>query len=222
MCGSCISSNIFIGRAYYFWINMLDQIGIEYNTDKSSKIHDYLNIYERYFEELKHKEIRLLEIGIQSGRSLRMWKKYFNKAEIYGMDIEKVDMNEEKIFTIQADQENRENMFSKMVNGQFDIIIDDGGHTMGQQQVSLGFMFKYLKPRGIYVIEDLHTSYVKQYNKTNTIKTTIYMLNKFINEKIIDSDFITESENKFLLDNISECIIEKGKESEICFIRRGE
>ena len=43
--------------------------------------------------------------------------------------------------------------------GPFDIIIDDGGHTFQQQQVSFRHLFPLLKPDGLYVIEDVETSY---------------------------------------------------------------
>jgi hypothetical protein len=44
--------------------------------------------------------------------------------------------------------------------GPWDIVIDDGGHTMEQQQVSLGVLFPHT--RMFYVVEDLHTSFMNE------------------------------------------------------------
>lgn len=109
----------------------------------------------------------------------------------------------------------------------YDIIIDDGPHTMSSQQKFLGFMFRNLKSGGVFVSEDLHTSYSKNIDKTGklqynsfpyTEKTTLWMFQNYLNTKKIDSDFMTEDEIKYLENNISEIYIEKGKNSEIVFI----
>ena len=120
-------------------------------------------------------------------------------------------------------KDNNVNGLNDVVNNfgsDFDIIIEDGGHTMLQQQVTLGFMFKNLKSGGLFVIEDLHTSYFAPfaYNKTNTKNTTLNMLQEYINHKVINSDFITEEEKEYLLSNIKEMKMYKGNHSEIVFI----
>ena len=64
----------------------LDELAIAFNTDKSTRTHGFTNHYQVYFELLRDLPLKLLEIGVQSGASLRMWKQYFPKAEIYGLD----------------------------------------------------------------------------------------------------------------------------------------
>lgn len=105
--------------------------------------------------------------------------------------------------------------------GDYDIIIDDGPHTMSSQQIFLGYMFKFLKPGGIFVIEDLHTSNngASQYNKNPyTEKNTLWMLKNYIENGVIESDFMLKEEIDYLNNNIKSMFLEKGKNSEIVFI----
>jgi hypothetical protein len=150
-------------------------------------------------------------------------------AEIYGIDLgDFTDVNDDRIKTMIVNQEIRTknsewNGLTEMIDnfgGDFDIIIDDGGHSMEQQQVSLGFLFKFLKPGGIFVIEDLETSYKWgwAYNKTNTEYDTLSILKIFNNTNKIMSDFITDDEKIYLNQNIDKIFIEKGNHSEISFI----
>jgi hypothetical protein len=204
---------------------MLDDLGIKYNTDKSSKGHGYLNIYETYFQSLREKELNILEIGIFNGGSLKMWDEYFINSKIFGMDLyDKSNYNSDKIETIIANQADKKSLNKSFSNlPKMDIIIDDGGHTMKQQQVSFGCLFPYLKNNGIYVIEDLHTSYYKRKHKYNPddAKETLWMLENFNENKIIDSSYIDAADANYLNKNILSCNIEKGetgRHSEIAFI----
>jgi hypothetical protein len=219
--------------------NYMNEIMLKYGTDKNSYCHNYVEKYVEYFEPLKEKEIKILEIGIyrppttdqEPGASLKTWYEYFPKAKIYGVDVNVfTDVENDRIKTIVANQELREN--NGIVNGlkeiidtfggDFDIIIDDGGHTMIQQQITLGYMFKYLKPGGLFVIEDLHTSYFAPwaYNQTNTELNTLVMLKNYINNKSIDSDFMFDSEKEYLNETIDFMDLHKAKESEIVFIKK--
>lgn len=200
----------------------LDEIGINYGTDKSSAIHNYLNIYEKYLGIFRNDNIVVVEIGIYRGaRSLKMWEEYFTVAKIYGIDImSRRQYNNDRVQSIIANQEDRNSLLSAMNRiKQCDILIDDGGHTMKQQQVSFGYLFPFLNPNGIYVIEDLHTSLDSHWNNNpKTDKTTAAMLDKFCKDKVIDSDFMTPNECQYIQDNFSFCNIEKGKISDIAFI----
>ncbi|HEC65034.1 MAG TPA: class I SAM-dependent methyltransferase [bacterium] len=123
----------------------------------------YMPIYEFYVNKWKDKEINLMEIGVSSGASIEMWHEYFKKANIYGIDIRpETKFEKERIEIYIGDQTDEEFLKGVCKDKQFDIIIDDGGHKMSQQIGSFKILWEYLKSGGLYVIEDLHTSY---YNK---------------------------------------------------------
>ena len=116
-----------------------------YNTDKYE--HGFIDVYEPYFNNLKDVK-NVLEIGVYFGGSLQYLSDKFPDAKIYGIDIEdKTQYNTDNITTYIVNQEDRNalNKFLEETNVEFDIIIDDGGHTMKQQQVSFGTLFKSLK-----------------------------------------------------------------------------
>lgn len=123
----------------------------------------YFEIYHRHFARFKDRDIVLLEIGVSQGGSLQMWKKYFGpKAKIYGIDINPQckDLEGENIEIFIGSQSDRK--FLREVRKAIppiDILIDDGGHTMRQQIVSYQEMFGHVKSHGVYLCEDLHTSY---------------------------------------------------------------
>ena len=138
----------------------LDELAIAFGTDKSSKVHDFVKHYEVYFELLRDLPIKVLEIGVQSGASLRMWKQYFPKAQICGIDYYDVDvMEEDRIKVIRGEQKDKDVMEKVLLHGPFDIIIDDGSHKNPDIMASFDYLFPRMKPGGIYVIEDTTCTY---------------------------------------------------------------
>ncbi len=128
----------------------------------SDKWDHYLNMYERLFEPLRHKPLRLLEIGVQNGGSLEIWAKYFEHArEITGVDIDqavgRLTFDDERIGVIVADATNPE--WSATLKATLDIVIDDGSHRSGDMIKSFLLLFPKLARDGIYVVEDMHASY---------------------------------------------------------------
>jgi hypothetical protein len=130
------------------------------DTDKGPGQHNYTELYERLFLQWKNEPITIFEIGIANGGSLKMWQEYFPQARIVAVDIDpKSQFDNARVTTFIADQANRDQLKPAITAaGAPEILIDDGGHTMEQQQVSLGFLFRHVKPGGYYVIEDVHTS----------------------------------------------------------------
>lgn len=123
----------------------------------------YLDILAPYREVA----LTVLEIGIQGGGSLRVWRDYFPHARIVGTDIDKKTLyTDDRIETFLIDQSNIPEM-EKLVKqyGGFDIVIDDGGHYSTQQIKCLRFLFPYTKY--VYCIEDLDTSYPDLYPELN-------------------------------------------------------
>lgn len=139
----------------------LNDIALKYGTDKSSDVHFYTRHYEKYFEPLRNKPIKLLEIGIQGGKSLKLWEEYFPNATIVGLDIHDCSyMATERIKIVvgnQSDQNRLKNISETY--GPFDIIIDDGSHHNEDMKLGVETLFPLLNKGGIYVVEDLHTCY---------------------------------------------------------------
>lgn len=123
----------------------------------------YFEIYDLYFKKYVNRPVTILEIGVYQGGSLQMWQNYFGKeAKIFAIDINPLckQFETENIKIFIGSQDDRE--FLKDVKRQIpelDILIDDGGHTMSQQIVSFDELYSQIKEDGIYLCEDLHTSY---------------------------------------------------------------
>jgi len=127
----------------------------------------YFDVYDRHFSKYRNKEIVIVEVGVSQGGSLQMWKSYFgDKARIYGVDIDErcKDFEEENVKIFIGSQSDR--AFLQKIKGEIppiDILIDDGGHTMVQQIVTFQELFDKIKEGGVYLAEDLHTSYWLNY-----------------------------------------------------------
>jgi hypothetical protein len=205
--------------------DLLSEIANKYASDKGTMIPNdrgnhgprlhFTTIYNEYMKDLRDKEITILEIGIGSGPSLKMWYEYFPKATIHAIDVDNHSgKNNDRVTTYICDQSNREKLEKLMEKiGKADIIIDDGSHVINHQQISLGVLFKYLKEGGQYWIEDLHTSDAevwqgkKLYGYDMSFKkgeSTVEVLESYINDKTFNSPFLTEGENKYLSENISD------------------
>ncbi len=127
----------------------------------------YFDIYDRHFSPYRGKEVNLVEFGVSHGGSLQLWRNYFGRrARITGVDMNPrcAALAATRIDVIIGDQENREflNEVADKV-GEIDIVIDDGGHTMGQQIATFEELWPRVRNGGIFLIEDLHTSYWRKY-----------------------------------------------------------
>lgn len=144
----------------------LARIALRYDTTKllDPECVQYLPLYERNMAHLRNRPIKLLEIGVKDGESLRMWKDYLHKdSEVYGMEINPTPLlgfSQDGINLLFGDQTNIDFLADVRKSGPFDIIIDDGGHTMFQMRTSFEYLFRYaMEPGGLYIIEDLGTAY---------------------------------------------------------------
>lgn len=127
----------------------------------------YFSVYEKWFSPYRGKDIVFVEIGVQNGGSIQMWKNYFGKAaQIVGVDIdERCKAFEEQGIAIEIGSQDDKNFWTifKKKYPRVDILLDDGGHTMNQQIVTFREMFPHIKDGGLYMCEDCHTSYWNNY-----------------------------------------------------------
>ena len=130
---------------------------------------NYFPIYEQWFAPYRGKEIVFVEVGVQNGGSIQMWRNYFGKdAKIVGVDIDarckQFEDADENIF-VEIGSQDDENFWRtfKEKYPRVDILLDDGGHQYNQQITTFHEMFPHIKDGGLYMCEDCHTSYLTAY-----------------------------------------------------------
>jgi hypothetical protein len=140
----------------------LNELAKKYNTDKSDLFHNYCDEYEFFLEKLRYNNIKLLEIGVSTGNSINMWLEYFPNASIFGIDISNCG------FSIKTDrfifrQGNQSVVETYDGINNLNIIIDDGSHITEDQMLTFEILFPRLNSNGVYIIEDVSTSYWEEY-----------------------------------------------------------
>jgi hypothetical protein len=146
-----------------------------FGSDKSSS-HSYHKVYGYFFKKInRYKKLKILEIGLGSnnpnivsfmpsefkpGSSLRALKSFFPNAEIFGADIDKeILFKEERIKTSFVDQLDFSSFFKMHENfnsPEYDIIIEDGLHSLSSSLNTLVFALQKIKNNGLIFLEDLN------------------------------------------------------------------
>ncbi|KAG4424211.1 hypothetical protein IFR04_002615 [Cadophora malorum] len=169
-------------------------IALKHGTDKVTT-HHYNYMYDKYLEPLRDQRIKVLEIGLGCnmgygpGAPYHTWLEYFTNVDLYFIEYDaacaekwKAETTGATIFTgDQADAAFLDRFLSE-TGGNFDIMIDDGGHTMQQQMTSLETLFKAVVPGGIYFCEDLATSYEEQYGGGDGKTTMMGMIKELLDD----------------------------------------
>lgn len=139
----------------------LDAIGLRAGTDKSSKYHGYLTVYEQHVAHLRNEDMTVLEVGVHKGASTRMWEEYFPNAQIVGVDISPAckELEGGRIRVELGDQGDLDFIGSLADRYSPRIIIEDGSHRWGHQITSFEILYPVVEPGGVYVVEDIHTSF---------------------------------------------------------------
>jgi len=143
-------------------MSTLDIIANSYGTDKSSYMHNYCVKYEKYLPFNRYDTLKIMEIGVFRGESLKTWKDYFYRSQIIGIDIlpECKNYEEDRINVEIGSQIDGDflNMVSEKY-GLFDMILDDGSHVNSHVIYSFNHLFDSVKSGGVYIVEDCTTSY---------------------------------------------------------------
>jgi len=127
-------------------------------------IHGYTRYYDAHFAAIRNRALKVLEVGLLRGASLKMWRDYFPNAEIVGADVRSDrwtrhcgTMKNTKVFI----GDEREAAFRKTLAdyGQYDVVIDDASHAPPDQLQLWQTLWPRLRRHGWYVIEDIHQSF---------------------------------------------------------------
>ncbi len=127
----------------------------------------YFDIYERHLERFRGTSPVMIEIGVMGGGSMAMWKDYFGSgALIVGIDIDpecKAHQAEgiDVFIGSQDDPAVIDAIFSKYPR--IDIVLDDGSHMMQHMISSFDLIYNRIHQNGVYIVEDTHTCYWKEY-----------------------------------------------------------
>lgn len=163
----------------------LTEIGLHHGTDKAT-VHKYTDFYERLFKGMRSKPVKLLEIGVAGGESLKMWADWFYNKEsrIYGVEIENRPLPEfddrTQVFINNASLPNAVFDITN-ATGPVDILVDDGSHYVHEQKDALRLWWPHIKPGGIYICEDVFTSYAYPWWNTEETRFT-HSLNEYIDK----------------------------------------
>ncbi|WP_306192448.1 MULTISPECIES: class I SAM-dependent methyltransferase [unclassified Streptomyces] len=153
----------------------LGRLAVRFGSDKWGGVHWYTRHYERHMRALRDAPVRILEIGVggysdngAGGASLHMWQRYFRRGLVLGLDLfRKPEALGPRIRTLQGDQNDPEQLTAVAEeHGPFDIVIDDGSHVNEHVRTSFDTLFPYVREGGLYVIEDVQTSYWPGYGGT--------------------------------------------------------
>ena len=149
----------------------------------SMKWESYFNVYEKIFEKFKGQKITFVEVGVSAGGSLQMWRDFFgNNARIIGIDLNpEAKILEQDGFEIFIGNQSDPKFWKKFYNeiGMIDILLDDGGHKNIQQINTVHNSIENINDGGLIVIEDTHTSYLKEF-KNPSYFSFINFCNKVI------------------------------------------
>ncbi|MDR2554006.1 MAG: class I SAM-dependent methyltransferase [Fibromonadaceae bacterium] len=163
----------------------------------------YDSIFKRFLE--KEKPIKMLEIGVQNGGSLEIWKKYLPQGSIiHGLDIDKkcqLLKFSEDIFFHLGNATDFNFMEKTFGDTQFDVIIDDGSHVCKDVIQTFKYLFPKMKSGGCYIVEDMHTSYWKRfggriYGKKSSIEYFKNLIDCGVNRDYVQCDFFSKIKSK--------------------------
>ena len=216
----------------------LDHLFHHYGSDKSNIFklnqksgHGYSIFYEKKLEKFKDKNLNILEIGSYAGASAAAFTKYLPNSRVYCFDINisnfKYKSENIEVYGIDINNKKKiekilKKIFLEQKINHFDIIIDDGSHNLSDILISFKYFFKYLKKKGLFVIEDFKYPNYYKYNRNINHILVDELLDSLKNKKLFISNIFDDSEQQELINSIEAIEIFKGnlKDSDISFITK--
>ena len=196
-----------------------------YKNKSIIKGHTYHLFYENFFKYKKNEKIDFLEIGAFKGNAAAAFYFYFKECNIISCDLfpDLFLYRSKKIKNFQIDSSSEFQLKKKILDKdyKFDIIVEDAGHFLKDQIISLFILFKTLKSKGFFVIEELDfPDKRKDMNLYNERPTLREILNLIKQNQDFNSKYITSEQKEYFLNNFKEIQIFKGQFNEIAFITK--
>lgn len=125
--------------------------------------HSYISHYEKMLEPLRDDAFFFMEIGIASGRSIRMWREYLTAATIFAVDVHDkshLRLGDDNTVVLQADAADAS--FAALLPSQpFSVVIDDGSHRLDEQRNTFATLRTRMAHGGLYIIEDVLPEHIE-------------------------------------------------------------
>ena len=171
------------------------------NTGKDiHRWHGYFEVYERHLSRFVDQPVAMLEIGLDKGGSLRMWRDFLgSKARLFGLDVDeqcraRAPEDVPVFIGDQADRGFLRDCLERMPP--LDIVIDDGGHTCRQQITTFEELYSSLTDDGVYIVEDTHTNYWQKFIDTEDGSTFVQMA-KDLTDRLTEWHFDRRTNKQF-------------------------
>ena len=214
-----------------------------FNSDKGNKFYDqyvqplkrredikipghaYASFYEKYFLEIKKRELNILELGTFYGNACAALYFYFKNSKIYSGDIfpDLFRYKSKRVHNFYIDSSSEQSIEKNLISYEnlYDIIIEDASHMYKDQIISLFMLFPILKSHGIFIVEELDFPDTRKDMNINNDKPTLReILNNILIKKDFKNQLISEKQKKYFIDNYKSIEILKGTENEIAIIRK--
>jgi predicted O-methyltransferase YrrM len=159
-----------------------------------------------------------------------MWSDYFQNGKIVGCDISRESfITAPRVECRHLDQSSRDALseLKAAYPTGFDIILDDGSHIVSHQHITLGALFPLVRPGGLFVVEDIHTSVGRSekcfdvYGLDRDMGNSTYRLLKKIQEKApFSSRHMTDEEVEYIASYVDFCEIYEAKNWSVTSILR--
>jgi hypothetical protein len=209
-------------------VDELTYLADKFGTDKGTLFssHGYTRIYKRLFDRIRYNELTLVEIGLHrldadqrrasnaaegvttaaalSAPSLEMWRVYFPRAHIYGLDIDDFSKVRIQNCTImRGDMSSHKDLgrLTRTIGKPIDILIDEASHLSHHQQIALGSVFPHIRSGGIYIIEDLH--WQDPTLERENVPKTRDILRRLQIDGVLESPFMSREQQSYVQENLS-------------------
>jgi hypothetical protein len=156
----------------------LDALALEFNTDKSSRDHNYTPMYEHWMSSKRDLPINMVEIGVGLGGSARMWRSYFPSGKIVMIDNFKEFASSPRaipgVVILEGNQDDE--LVWRDIPDELDFVIDDGSHKPQDCIASVMLGFEKLKSGGLWFIEDTHCNFTPVFSSHDQLYPWIFEL----------------------------------------------